>query len=88
MVMAMGLVIPTHAEPPARLGNFTEAYALYDRAMQVMRQVPGGALEQAITCLNRADAVTAETGAEEAQAQVSALVEQAYDLLKTADAPQ
>ena len=55
--------------------------------MQVMQQVPGGELEQAITCLNRADAVTAEKGAEEVAEQVSALVEQAYDLLKTADAP-
>ena len=71
----------------AALGNYDEAYALYDKAMAVMQSVPGGGLEQAITCLNRADAVTAELGAEQAEPRVAALVEQAYELLKHADAP-
>jgi len=69
------------------LGKFAEAYALYDRAMEIMQSVPGGALEQAITCLNRADAVTVEKGFEEAEKQVFALVDRAYELLKQADAP-
>ncbi|MBR2081224.1 MAG: tetratricopeptide repeat protein [Oscillospiraceae bacterium] len=69
------------------LGKFAEAYALYDRAMEIMQSVPGGKLEQAITCLNRADAVTAEKGFEEAEKQVFALVDRAYELLKQADAP-
>lgn len=72
----------------AALGKFAEAHTLYDRAMEVMQSVPGGALEQAITCLNRADAVMAEKGLEEAEKQVFALVEQAYELLKQADAPR
>ena len=72
----------------ALLGDYAEAYTLYDRAMEVMQFVPGGALEQAITCLNRADAVTAEKGPEEAEKQVFALVDRAYELLKQTDAPR
>ena len=44
----------------AALGRFREALALYAQAMEQMARVPGGALEQAVTCLNMADAVAAE----------------------------
>ncbi len=69
----------------ASLGRFGEAYALYDRAMDCMARVPGGALEQAITCLNRADAVAAEQGEEASEAPVGALLDRAWALLHAPD---
>ena len=69
----------------ASLGRFGEANALYDRAMDCMARVPGGALEQAITCLNRADAVAAEQGEEASEAPVGALLDRAWALLHAPD---
>ncbi|MBO6054734.1 MAG: tetratricopeptide repeat protein, partial [Oscillospiraceae bacterium] len=63
------------------LGHYEEAHALFNRAMEIMATVPGGVLEQAITCLNRADALVAEQGMEEAEHAVFDLMDQAYDLL-------
>ena len=63
------------------LKRFGDAQALYDRAMKTMERVPGGALEQAITCLNRADALEAEFGPEQAEGRIFDLLDQAYDLL-------
>lgn len=67
------------------LRRFAEAQELYDRAMRTMAKVPNGALEQAITCLNRADALEAELGPEEAEDRVFDLLDQAYDLLNSED---
>ncbi len=72
----------------AALGRYEEAYALYDRAMDAMSRVPGGALEQAITCLNRANALEAQLGMEAAEGQIFALTDRAFALLDTADAPR
>ena len=69
------------------LGRYAEAHGLFDQAMTIMGSVPGGVLEQAITCLNRADAFTSELGAEAAEEKVSALLDQAYDLLRDDSAP-
>lgn len=69
------------------LGRYGEAFALYEKAMEAMGKVHGGALEQAITCLNMADAVAAQQGLEEGEEQIYALVDRAYELLKGADAP-
>ena len=69
----------------AALGRYGEAYALYDRATDCMASVPGGALEQAITCLNRADAVAAERGAEEGEPEIAALLDRAWTLLHVPD---
>ena len=63
------------------LSRFEEAYILYDKAMLQMAKVPGGVLEQAITCLNIANALEAELGMEAAEKRVSELLDQAYDLL-------
>ena len=70
------------------LKRFKEAYELYDSAMEHMKNVENGELEQAITLLNIADAVEAETGAEEGEARISDLVERAYDLLMTPSVPR
>ena len=72
----------------AALGRYGEAYELYDRAMERMAGVPGGALEQAITCLNRADALAAERGSEAAEAEVSALLDRAWALLHDPAVPR
>ena len=71
----------------AELGRFAEAHALFDRAMERMAQVPGGALERAVTCLNRADAVAAERGAEAGEAEIAALLDEAWALLHAPDVP-
>ena len=70
------------------LGRYTEAHRLYDRAMERMAQVRGGTLEQAVTCLNRADTISAERGVEDGEAEITALLERAYDLIHTTDAPR
>ena len=69
------------------LGRYDEACALFDRAMAVMGEVPGGVLEQAITCLNIADTVAAERGLEEGEARINELLERAYALLRDPSAP-
>ena len=69
----------------AALGRYGEAHALYDRAMDCMERVPGGALEQAVTCLNRADAVAAEKGGEAGEAEIAALLDRAWTLLHAPD---
>ena len=63
------------------LKRFDTAYELYDKAMKVMEEVPGGCLEQAITCLNIANAKEAELGMEASETQIFDLLEKAEDLL-------
>jgi hypothetical protein len=71
----------------AAMGRFDAAHALYDKAMDVMGRVPGGVLEQAITCLNRADAIAAQRGPEESEQEISTLLDQACELLADPSAP-
>lgn len=70
------------------LGRYDEAFALYDRAMEQMGKLPGGALEQAITCLNMADAVAARDGLEAGETRIFALLDRAWDLLRDEAAPR
>ena len=72
----------------AALGRFDEANDLYDLAMERMDEVPGGTLEQAVTCLNRADAVAAEAGTEAGEAEIAALLDRAWTLLHAPDVPR
>ncbi len=72
----------------AALRRFPEARALYERAMDVMGKVPGGEPEQAITCLNMADAVAAEVGAEAGEALIFALLDRAEALLDEPSVPR
>ncbi len=67
------------------LGNYDEAYILYGKAMEKMAAVPNGVLEQAITCLNIANAEEAEKGMEAAEPRIFELLDKAYDLLNTPD---
>ena len=63
------------------LKRWKQANALYDKALEIMKTVPGGELEQAITYLNKADALGAEKGMEEAESQIFSWLDTAYDLL-------
>ena len=67
-------------------GRYAEAYGLYDKAMETMAKVEHGELEQAVTCLNRADAVHSELG-EEGEGRVFELLDQALALLDTPSIP-
>ena len=71
-----------------QLRRFEEAYRLYDRAMAQMEKVPGGVLEQAITCLNIANAVEDEKGLEAGEQEIFSLLDRAEALLNDASAPR
>ena len=70
------------------LGRYPEAFDLYEKAMTVMQDVAGGVLEQAITCLNMADAVAAQQGLEAGETRIFQLLDQAYELLHDESAPR
>ncbi len=64
----------------AALGDYAQAMDLYDKAMEVMGKVPSGQLEQAVTCLNRANAIEARDGMEQGETAIFALLDQAEAL--------
>lgn len=70
------------------LGRYEEAYALYDRAMAQMAKAENGELEQAVTCLNRANGVEAHLGLEQGESRIFALLDQAQALLDTPALPR
>ena len=70
------------------LGRYDEAFALYDKAMAQMGQLPGGVLEQAITCLNMADTVAAQEGLEAGETRIFELLDRAWELLQDESAPR
>ena len=70
------------------LGQFDRAFDLYDKAMDAMGKVPGGVLEQAITCLNMANAVEARDGMEAGEHRIFDLVDRAWELLDDPSAPR
>ena len=72
----------------AALGRFDEAEALYDKAMERMAYAPNGVLEQAITCLNRANVIEMRDGLEDGEARINELVEEAQMLLDTPSVPR
>lgn len=63
------------------LKRYSEAEALYDKAIERMQALPRGALEAAITCLNKADLVEARDGMEAGEGEIFALVDRAVALL-------
>ena len=68
------------------IGRFEEAEKLYDKALTIMADVPGGILEQAITYLNLANVKEAEKGMEEAESEIFDLLDKAEELLFQAEA--
>ena len=72
----------------ASLGRYGEAMALYEKAAAVMRRVPGGHLEEAVTCLNMADTLEKQGGMEENEKRIFSLLDRAQELLeKQGEAP-
>lgn len=67
------------------LGRFPEAYELYEKALNTMAKAEHGALEQAITYLNLADAKEAELGPEDAAETIDGYLERAQALLDAPD---
>ena len=63
------------------LGRFSEADALYRKAIDTMANAPHGALEQAITYLNMANAAEDEKGLLDASETIDAYLETAQKLL-------
>lgn len=63
------------------LGRYGEASELYEKALLVMRSVPGGKLEQAITYLNMADMYGKMKGEENAEKEIFACLDRAESLL-------
>ena len=69
------------------LGHYEEAFQFYHRAMEKMALVPGGVLEQAVTCLNMADAVAEQSGLEDGEEEIGRLLDRAYEFLQDKSAP-
>ena len=69
------------------LARYPEAFNYFEKAMDEMGKAPGGVLEQAITCLNMADAVAERDGLEAGEEKVFSLLDKAYDLLRDESAP-
>lgn len=65
------------------LGKYDEAFKLYEKALNVMKEVPNGELEQAITYLNMADLKEAMLGSEKAESVVFEYLDKAQELLDT-----
>lgn len=72
----------------AALERYEEALALYEKALEAMGQVDGGALEQAITCLNMADLVEKQVGLEQNEKEIYELLDRAYELLTGGHVPE
>ncbi len=65
------------------LEKYDEAFKLYEKALEVMKEVPNGELEQAITYLNMADLKEAMLGSEKAESVVFEYLDKAQELLDT-----
>ena len=70
------------------LGMPGEAILLFEQALETMKKVQHGELEQAITLLNMANAVEARDGLEQGEGAIFALLDQAADLLDTPSLPR
>ena len=70
------------------LKRFDEAFALYEKAIEVMKKREHCEAEQAVTCLNMANAVEALKGLEEGAEEISALLERAESLMDTESLPK
>ena len=79
----------------ASLGLFPEGKALYADALRIMEGIPHGEGEMAITCLNLADLISAESEGTESEEdlvraaeETERLVDRAWQLLNTPDLPR
>ena len=72
----------------AALARYDQALSLYRSAMEKMALTPNGALEQAITCLNMANAVEGKLGLEAGEKQIFDLLDRAEALLEQKELPR
>ena len=70
------------------LHRFQETRAAFQRALDIMAQVENGALDQAITYLNLANAVELEHGIEAGEQQIGQCLDKAIALLDDPEAPR
>jgi len=70
------------------LERYSEANDYYNKAIEVMGKVENGALEQAITCLNMANAAEIERGLEEAAEDIAKYLDKAEQLIETPTLPR
>ena len=70
------------------LGKFREAEELFGKAIETMKKVPGGELEQAVTWVNLAYLAEAESGMEEGGGRIEACLKKADALLEETAAPR
>ncbi len=70
------------------LRQYDRANDYYAKALEIMAHVENGALEQAITHLNMADAVTAQYGLESAAGMIEEHIGKAQDLLENSALPR
>ncbi|MBQ5995926.1 MAG: tetratricopeptide repeat protein [Clostridia bacterium] len=63
------------------LGRFDEAFRCYEDAKNIMSEIPGGSLDEAITYLNMADAYEKRDGLEKAAEEINDCLEKAESLL-------
>ncbi len=72
----------------AELGEFREARALYGKAIGVMETQEHGALEVAVSRLNLADLIAAETGLEDGAEEIENQLAEAERLLDSEELPR
>ena len=70
------------------LRRFGEAYESFLKALHIMGRVEHGALEQAITCLNLANAVELEHGLEKGERKIGQYLDRAAALLDDPSLPR
>lgn len=70
------------------LSRFEEARSYYEKALDIMKDIPQGELEMAVTYLNMADLEAAERGVEAAEEIVQELLDKARKLLDTPSLPR
>lgn len=68
--------------------RFAEAFDCYEKALAVMAHAENGELEQAITCLNMANACEAQYGLESAADAIEKYLAKAETLLRTPTIPR
>lgn len=70
------------------LGMYEEAKETYQKAINVMEKQKNGELEVAITYLNLADLVAAESGLEAGESEITNYLSKAEELLNTESLPR
>lgn len=72
----------------AALGEYREAEELYHKAVSIMEKQENGSLEVAVTCLNLADLVLAESGPEAGEKEIEQYLLKAERLLDAENLPR